>query len=47
MTDGPPAFDVAFQARFGNLLRWRRDVRHFDPRAVAEADIRAILHSAA
>jgi len=25
------------------LLRWRRDVRHFDRRAVAEVDMRALL----
>jgi 5,6-dimethylbenzimidazole synthase len=25
----PPTFDVAFRARFAELVRWRRDVRHF------------------
>ncbi|WP_239025808.1 5,6-dimethylbenzimidazole synthase [Sphingomonas paeninsulae] len=29
------------------MLRWRRDVRHFDRRAVAEADMRALLACAA
>jgi 5,6-dimethylbenzimidazole synthase len=26
-----PQFDAAFQARFAELLAWRRDVRHFRP----------------
>lgn len=47
MSEGPPTFDAAFQARFVDVLRWRRDVRHFGPRAVAEADMRDILHCAA
>lgn len=29
------------------MLRWRRDVRHFAPRGVKEADIRALLECAA
>ena len=39
--------DDDFAARFHDLLRWRRDVRHFDRRAVPEADMDAILNSAA
>lgn len=40
-------FDAAFAEQFMQLLRWRRDVRHFDSRAVAEADMCALLASAA
>lgn len=40
-------FDAVFAERFEALLRWRRDVRHFDARAVAEEDMRALLACAA
>ncbi|MCH2220822.1 5,6-dimethylbenzimidazole synthase [Novosphingobium sp. EMRT-2] len=40
-------FDADFAERFNALLRWRRDVRHFAPRAVAEADMTALLDCAA
>jgi 5,6-dimethylbenzimidazole synthase len=40
-------FDVDFQAQFLELLRWRRDVRHFSSRAVADEDMREILGCAA
>jgi 5,6-dimethylbenzimidazole synthase len=36
-------FDADFTARFEALLRWRRDVRHFDRRAVAQEDMRTLL----
>lgn len=38
-----PAFDADFAARFETLLRWRRDVRHFGPRQVAEQDMTDLL----
>lgn len=46
MTPTPPTFDAAFQDGFMALLRWRRDVRHFDTCPLREADMQAILHSA-
>jgi|TARA_B100000678_G_C18045111_1_gene436293 5,6-dimethylbenzimidazole synthase len=36
-------FGAEFAEQFMQLLRWRRDVRHFDRRAVGEADMRALL----
>lgn len=47
MTEAPPRFDGAFAERFEALLRWRRDVRHFAPRAVADADMHDLLANAA
>lgn len=47
MNAAPPVFDAAFQAQFLQLLRWRRDVRHFDARPVAEADMGEILNCVA
>ena len=43
-----PQFDAAFQARFAELLAWRRDVRHFrsDP-APGEATLTELFHLAA
>ncbi|MGK2909554.1 MAG: 5,6-dimethylbenzimidazole synthase [Sphingobium sp.] len=43
MSESRPVFDAAFAEQFMQLLRWRRDVRHFDQRAVAEADMRELL----
>jgi 5,6-dimethylbenzimidazole synthase len=43
----PPAFDPGFAQQLDNLLRWRRDVRHFLPRPVAESDMRYLLETAA
>lgn len=40
-------FDAQFQEQFLQLLRWRRDVRHFETRPVAEADMQAMLECAA
>lgn len=40
--DGP-VFDAAFQARFTDLLAWRRDVRRFRRDAVPEALLEALL----
>jgi len=45
--EAPPRFDAAFDARFVDLLRWRRDVRHFRPDPITEADMQHLLHSAA
>lgn len=42
-----PDFDPAFAKHLETLLRWRRDVRHFSPRPVAEADLSALLALAA
>ncbi|WP_010163299.1 5,6-dimethylbenzimidazole synthase [Sphingomonas sp. PAMC 26617] len=42
-----PDFDSAFGDQLEALLRWRRDVRHFGPRAVSEDAMHALLDSAA
>jgi 5,6-dimethylbenzimidazole synthase len=42
-----PLFDADFAERFGTLLRWRRDVRHFRRDPIAEADMRHLLAAAA
>ena len=42
-----PQFDAAFQAAFGELLAWRRDVRHFRPEAPDEATLAELLDLAA
>ena len=42
-----PEFDPEFADRFETLLRWRRDVRHFDPRPLSEAVIQGLLETAA
>ncbi|MEJ2458426.1 MAG: 5,6-dimethylbenzimidazole synthase [Novosphingobium sp.] len=47
MSQPPPVFDADFAQAFETLLRWRRDVRHFAPRPVAERDIADILRHAA
>ncbi len=44
---GAPVFDAAFRAQLLELLRWRRDVRHFRPDPVAPALIEALLQTAA
>lgn len=41
-----PTFDADFQAQLQALLVWRRDVRHFQRRAMAEADMQHLLQSA-
>jgi 5,6-dimethylbenzimidazole synthase len=38
-----PVFDASFQARFVELLAWRRDVRHFRRDEVPEALLQALL----
>lgn len=38
-----PAFDDSFRAAFHDLLRWRRDVRHFRPDPVADAALARAL----
>ncbi|MGE8143151.1 5,6-dimethylbenzimidazole synthase [Novosphingobium sp. NPDC080210] len=47
MNEGQPLFDADFEQRFETLLRWRRDVRHFAPRPIAEQDMAHILAQAA
>jgi 5,6-dimethylbenzimidazole synthase len=41
-----PDFDADFGRQLETLLRWRRDVRHFSTRAVAETDMGAVLETA-
>lgn len=43
----PPVFDTAFAAQLDELFRWRRDVRHFRRDAIPEADLHALLTTAA
>lgn len=43
----PPVFDASFADQFDTLLRWRRDVRHFDTRPLSGQDMNEILASAA
>jgi 5,6-dimethylbenzimidazole synthase len=38
-----PLFDAAFQARFGQLLAWRRDVRRFRREAVPQELLASLL----
>ena len=38
-----PVFDARFRAAFHDLLRWRRDVRHFRPDPVADAALARAL----
>lgn len=45
MTD-QPSFDSAFRDRLDQLFAWRRDVRRFDPRALDEAIVPALLATA-
>lgn len=47
MNEAAPVFDAQFEEQFLQLLRWRRDVRHFETRPVAEADMQAMLGCAA
>jgi len=47
LTEAPPLFGAEFAEQFGQLLRWRRDVRHFDTRPVAEEEMAAMLSYAA
>lgn len=42
-----PHFDPAFITQLDALLRWRRDVRHFETRAVPESDMQVLLEAAA
>jgi 5,6-dimethylbenzimidazole synthase len=41
-----PVFGPDFAAQLETLLQWRRDVRHFDQRPVAAADMHVLLRSA-
>jgi len=42
-----PGLDPGFADGFDRLLRWRRDVRHFDARPVADGEMAALLRAAA
>lgn len=42
----PPTFDQAFLDAFDELLLWRRDVRHFETRPIAEEVFTALLDRA-
>ncbi len=42
----PPSFDGVFRESLRNLLRWRRDVRHFLDRPVERATVLACLEEA-
>lgn len=42
----PPVFDRNFLEKFDELLLWRRDVRHFDPRPIDEKMMHALLDRA-
>ncbi len=46
MSPSPPEFDAPFAERFEQLLRWRRDVRHFVRDPIPQEDMRALLASA-
>lgn len=39
----PPEFDAGFRARFEDLLRWRRDVRHFRPEPLQRPTLERLL----
>ena len=43
----PPQFSADFAAQFDTLLNWRRDVRHFLSTPIADADLDALLETAA
>jgi len=44
---GPgPVFDAAFRARFGELLAWRRDVRHFRGDPLPDDTVDALVAAA-
>jgi 5,6-dimethylbenzimidazole synthase len=45
--DTPPVFEADFATQFDTLLRWRRDVRHFRPSPIADADLEALFDTAA
>ncbi|MFD2416835.1 5,6-dimethylbenzimidazole synthase [Amycolatopsis pigmentata] len=42
----PPVFEPRFQDTFEQLLRWRRDVRHFDPTPLDAGLVERILDAA-
>ncbi len=42
----PPVFDQTFQDQLFELLRWRRDVRHFRPDPIAPSDLNRLLEAA-
>lgn len=46
MENTPPIFDDSFAAKFGHLVRWRRDVRRFRPDPVPEGLINSLINLA-
>lgn len=46
MTGQPPDFSQNFRAGFADLIRWRRDIRRFDPKPVDPAIINDCLELA-
>lgn len=46
MTTAPPIFEAGFRKPLEALLHWRRDVRHFQRRAVPEAEVQDLLRIA-
>lgn len=46
MTSSPPDFDQAFRDRFGDLIEWRRDVRHFQPDPLPDGVLTELLATA-
>ncbi|WP_375395865.1 5,6-dimethylbenzimidazole synthase [uncultured Sphingomonas sp.] len=46
MTVLAPSFDPGFRDELDRLFRWRRDVRHFLPRALPEGTVDALLDTA-
>jgi 5,6-dimethylbenzimidazole synthase len=47
VTNSAPDFDEAFRTRLHDLLRWRRDVRHFRPDPLPEGLLAALVEHAA
>lgn len=43
MTQPVPSFDAGFYPQFEALLHWRRDVRHFQHRALADGELDDLL----
>lgn len=46
MTEAAPPFDATFIAQLDAVLRWRRDVRHFERRPLPEEEVSELLRSA-
>ena len=46
LTDHAPTFSTLFREELGTLLRWRRDVRHFQSTPLADGEMEVLLESA-